>query len=73
MKYYHWLENLIMSEIIITIINVLQNLKILTNHIISSRRTDLVIFKNTIKRTCRIVDIPVPVDDGVKNRKQKER
>ena len=50
--------------------------KIETDHLISTRRPDLVIInekKKKKKRTCRIVDFAVPVDHWVKLKESEKR
>ena len=37
-----------------------------TDHLISSRRPDLIIINNKKKRTCKIVDFAVPADQRIK-------
>ena len=45
---------------------ILKDFEIQTDHLISSRLSDLVIIKIKKKKTCQIVNFAVPVDDRVK-------
>ena len=39
---------------------------ILTDHLISARRPDLIIINNKKKRTCKIIDFAVPTEHRIK-------
>ena len=52
----------------------LWDFEIQTDHLISARRPDQVIFTKKIKkRTCRIVDLVVPADHRVKLKESEKR
>ena len=51
---------------------ILWNFEIQTDHLISARRLDLVIFDYK-KRTCRIVDFAFPADHNVKLKESEKK
>ena len=51
----------------------LWNFEIQTDHLISARRSDLIIINNKKERTCRIVEFAVPTDHRVKLKECEKR
>ena len=49
------------------------NFDIQTDHLISTRRLDLIIINNKKKRICKIVDFSVPVDHRIKLKECKKK